>query len=86
MAISNMGRAFGASLLGPLTNSFGWQYVILTVGLLSLASLFSIFLLRLKKHLARLECIEADEVLNDYNKLALSGEIGTIKISPPQMI
>ncbi|CAN5702945.1 MFS transporter [soil metagenome] len=86
MAIANMGRALGASLLGPLKNSFGWQYVILTVGLLALASLFSIVLLRLKKHLARLDCIEADEVIRDKNTLALAGQIGTIKISPSPMI
>ena len=71
MAMANMGRAVGASLLGPLKVNFGWQYAILTVGVLSLASLFFIFLLRLKKHLDRLSCIEADEVEMDYPKIAL---------------
>jgi len=86
MAIANMGRALGASLLGPLKDSFGWQYAILAVGVLALASLFFIVLLRLKKHLHRLDCIEADEVLNEYNKLALAGQIGKVKISSPEMM
>ncbi len=73
MAIANMGRALGASLLGPLKDSFGWQYAILAVGVLALASLFFIVLLRLKKHLDRVGYIEADEVLSDTNKLALAG-------------
>ncbi|MES2645859.1 MAG: MFS transporter [Bacteroidota bacterium] len=70
MAISNMGRAVGASLLGPLKDLFGWQYVIVTVGLLALGALFFIMLLRLQKHLVRLDGIEADEVKNRYHKVA----------------
>ncbi len=70
MAISNMGRALGASLLGPLKENFGWEYAILAVGILSLASLFFILLLRLKKHLDRLDCIEADERESDYPRPA----------------
>ena len=71
MAMANMGRALAASLLGSLKVYFGWQYAILAVGVLSLASLFFILLLRLKKHLDRLSCIEADEVERDYPKIAL---------------
>lgn len=70
MAMSNMGRAFGAYLLGPLQANFGWQYTILSVGVLSLASLFFIMLLRLKKHLDRVDCIEADEAERESPKLA----------------
>jgi hypothetical protein len=40
----------------------------------------------LKKHLDRVGCIEADEVLSDTNKLALAGQIGTVKISSLRMI
>jgi MFS transporter, PAT family, beta-lactamase induction signal transducer AmpG len=69
MAIANMGRALGASLLGTLKESFGWQYAILTVGLLSLGSLFFIILLRMQKHLDRLDCIEADEVQRDLPRV-----------------
>jgi PAT family beta-lactamase induction signal transducer AmpG len=86
MAIGNMGRALGASLLGPLKESFGWQYAILAVSLLALASLIFIALLKLKKHLERIDSIESDEALKDYNKLALVGQMGTVKISSPQMI
>jgi len=86
MAIANMGRALGASLLGPLKVNFGWQYAILAVGVLALASLFFIFLLRLKKHLEGLDCIEADEVLNDYNQQVSSGKTGTIKVVPAKKL
>jgi PAT family beta-lactamase induction signal transducer AmpG len=71
MAIANMGRALGAYLLGPLQFNFGWQYSILAVGVLSSASLFFITLLRMKKHLDRLDCIEADEVESGYPKVVV---------------
>ena len=69
--MANMGRALGASLLGSLKVYFGWQYAILAVGVLSLGSLFFISLLGLKKHLDRLDCIEADKVDKEYPKVAL---------------
>ena len=71
MAIANMGRALGAYLLGPLQFNFGWQYSILAVGVLSFASLFFITLLRMKKHLDRLDCIEADEVESGCPKVVV---------------
>ena len=71
MAMANMGRALGASLLGPLKVYFGWQYAILAVGVLALGSLFFISLLRLKKHLDKLDCIEADEVEKNLPQLEL---------------
>ena len=73
MAIANVGRAVGALLLGPLKVNFGWQYTMLTVGLLSVGALLFIMLLKLKIHLERLDGIEAGEVLSDYNALALVG-------------
>jgi PAT family beta-lactamase induction signal transducer AmpG len=66
MAISNMGRALGASLLGPLKENLPWEYVILTVGVLALGSLFFVLILRLKKHLDRLDCMEADAVASEF--------------------
>jgi PAT family beta-lactamase induction signal transducer AmpG len=65
MAISNMGRAFGAYLLGPLKQNFPWEEVILAAGLFAVGSLFFVILLRLKKHVTRLDCIEANEVVKD---------------------
>jgi PAT family beta-lactamase induction signal transducer AmpG len=65
MAIANVGRAFGAYLLGPLKANFRWEEVILSVGIFTLGSLFFVAILRLKKHLNRLDCIEADEVIKD---------------------
>ena len=71
MAVSNIGRAVGASLLGPLKEAFAWEYVFLTVGLFSLLSLLFIMVLRLKKHLDRLDCMEADEVEKDLGNVKL---------------
>lgn len=71
MAVSNIGRAVGASLLGPLKEAFAWEYVFLTVGVFSLMSLLFIMVLRLKKHLDRLDCMEADEVEKDLGHVKL---------------
>ena len=71
MAVSNIGRAVGASLLGPLKEAFAWEYVFLTVGVFSLVSLLFIMVLRLKKHLDRLDCMEADEVEKDLGNVKL---------------
>lgn len=71
MAISNMGRALGASLLGPLKQLFSWEYVILTVGGFALVCLFFVMVLRMKKHMDKLDCIEANEMEKDYQKLTL---------------
>ena len=71
MAVSNIGRAVGASLLGPLKEAFAWEYVFLTVGVFSLVSLLFIMVLRLKKHLVRLDCMEADEVEKDLGHVNL---------------
>ncbi len=71
MAISNMGRALGASLLGPLKERMSWEYIILSVGVFALVSLLFITLLRLKKHLVSLEDIEAVETQKDFTKLSI---------------
>lgn len=71
MAISNMGRALGASLLGPLKDRLPWEYVILSVGVFALVSLIFIMVLRMKKHLERLDCMEAEEVEKDFKKVAI---------------
>ncbi len=71
MAISNIGRAVGASLLGPIKAAFNWEYVILIVGIFSLVSLLFIMMLRLKKHVYRLDRMEADEAKNDVRRMTL---------------
>jgi len=65
MAISNVGRAVGAYLLGPLKQNFPWEHVILTVGALALGCLFFVIIVRIKNHVSKLDCIEADEVIKD---------------------
>ncbi len=71
MAVSNIGRAVGASLLGPLKEAFAWEYVFLIVGGFALVSLLFIMVLRMKEHLDRLDCMEADEAVKDYQELRL---------------
>lgn len=71
MAISNMGRALGASMLGPLKEAFAWEYLFLIVGAFASVSLLFIMVLRMKEHLDRLDCLEADEAEKDYQKLSL---------------
>ena len=71
MAISNMGRALGASLLGPLKERLPWEYVILSVGIFALVSLLFVTLLRMQKHLVSLEDIETTETQKDRTKLRL---------------
>ena len=65
MAVANMGRAFGAYLLGPLKQNFPWEEVILAAGLFALGSLFFVIILRIKKHVYRVDCIEANELVKD---------------------
>ena len=71
MAISNMGRALGASLLGPLKEALAWEYMFLTIGVFSLVSFLFITVLPLKKHLFKLDCMEADEVQKESNDIQL---------------
>ncbi len=65
MAIANMGRAFGAYLLGPLKQNFPWEKVILAAGLFALGSLFFVIILQIKKHVYRVDCIEEMELVKD---------------------
>jgi PAT family beta-lactamase induction signal transducer AmpG len=70
MAISNMGRALGASLLGPLKKAFAWEYIFLVVGGFALVSLLFIMVLRMKEHLDKLDCMEANEAEKDFRQVA----------------
>jgi len=62
MAISNLGRAAGASLLGPLRNYLPWEYVILSFAVFAIGMLVMIQLLRLNKHMESLEKLESDHL------------------------
>src|SRR5215203_1890949 len=65
MAVANVGRAVGAYLLGPLKQNLPWEYVIVTAGGLALGCLFFVMIVRIKKHVSTLDCIEADELIKD---------------------
>ncbi len=60
MAISNLGRAAGASMLGPLRNYLPWEYVILSFSVFAIGMLVMIQMLRLNKHQVSLEKLESD--------------------------
>ncbi|MBN8835376.1 MAG: hypothetical protein ABS68_11835 [Niastella sp. SCN 39-18] len=73
MAISNMGRAVGASLLGPLKARMGWEFVILAVAAFAFTSLYFIFRLRMNKHLERINGIETEQASKDFQLTNLVG-------------
>jgi PAT family beta-lactamase induction signal transducer AmpG len=50
MALSNMGRASGSGLLGPLKNSMSWQYVFLFIALIPLVMVILIQFINFSKH------------------------------------
>lgn len=65
MAIANMGRATGAGLLGPLTASFAWEYVIASFSVFAFFSLILIQLLRIQKHLTKVDTMESKHTDRD---------------------
>ena len=50
MAISNLGLAVGAGIIGPLTEMFEWKYVILTYILFALIMLILMRFINFDKH------------------------------------
>jgi PAT family beta-lactamase induction signal transducer AmpG len=62
MAISNLGRAIGAGLLGPLRGFLSWEYVILTFAGFAVVMMIFIQLLQTKKHLENIEKLETDHL------------------------
>jgi PAT family beta-lactamase induction signal transducer AmpG len=62
MAISNLGRATGASLLGPLHGILPWEYVILSFAGFAAVMLIFIQLLQTKKHLIAIDQLESDHL------------------------
>ena len=65
MAISNLGKAVGSGLLGPLHNFMSWEYVILSFSGFAIVMLVLIQFLRLKTHLDRIEILENDHLENE---------------------
>jgi len=64
MAISNLGRATGASLLGPLHDLLPWEYVILSFAGFATVMLIFIQLLHPMKHLKYIDKLESDHLEN----------------------
>jgi PAT family beta-lactamase induction signal transducer AmpG len=62
MAISNLGRAVGAGLLGPLHGVLPWEYVILSFAGFAIVMLIFIQLVNTKKHLIDIEKLESDHM------------------------
>ena len=60
MAIGNLGRAAGSALLGPMRDSYSWEYLILSIGGFALAMIILVQMLRPKGHLLRLNVLEAN--------------------------
>jgi PAT family beta-lactamase induction signal transducer AmpG len=65
MAISNLGKAVGSGLLGPLREVMPWEYVILSFAGFAIVMLILIQFLRLKKHLDSIDVLEADHLENE---------------------
>ena len=65
MAISNLGKAVGSGLLGPIHNVMSWEYVILSFSGFAIVMLVLIQFLRLKTHLDRIEILENDHLENE---------------------
>jgi PAT family beta-lactamase induction signal transducer AmpG len=50
MALSNMGRAAGAAMLGVLKTNFNWEIVFLIIALMPVIMVILIQLINFKKH------------------------------------
>jgi len=71
MAISNMARATGAGLLGPLKALMPWELVILSTAGCAIAMLLVIQLLQLNKHEGRLVVLDAKQPEMDVTGLTI---------------
>ena len=72
MTFSNLGRASGAALLGPLRSALNWEFVILINVVFALTMLLLIQMLRLKKHLGKIEILEEKHASNSSQEPLLS--------------
>jgi predicted MFS family arabinose efflux permease len=60
MAISNLGLAVGAGIIGPLKELFEWKYVILTYIIFALVMLLLMKFIDFDKHQKRVEELETN--------------------------
>lgn len=65
MAISNLGKAVGSGLLGPLRKVMPWEYVILSFVGFAIVMLVLIQFLRLNRHLDQIEILEQGHLENE---------------------
>jgi PAT family beta-lactamase induction signal transducer AmpG len=62
MAISNLGRATGAGLLGPMRKYLEWQYILLSLAVFAILTFIIIQLLRPNKHINLVSIIENKQI------------------------
>ena len=58
MAISNLGLAVGAGIIGPLKNIFSWEYVFMTYIIFVMVMLVLLKFINFDKHQNKLEKLE----------------------------
>jgi len=79
MAISNLGLAAGAKLIGPLREVLPWEYVIFISSGFALTMLFLIRYIHFDKHLLKVNRLEARQLAADEQSMKLA----TVKIPIP---
>jgi PAT family beta-lactamase induction signal transducer AmpG len=65
MAISNLGMASGAALLGPIKSFLAWEYVVLAFAVFAGFMLIAIQFLHFDKHTKRVAVLELDHIRLD---------------------
>ena len=65
MAISNLGMASGAALLGPVKSFLAWEYVVLAFAVFAGFMLIAIQFLHFDKHTKRVAVLELDHIRLD---------------------
>jgi len=79
MAISNLGLAAGAALLGPIKSFLAWEYVVLAFAVFAGFMLIAIQFLRFGKHTERVELLELKQLKHDE----IAGKIKTVEVVAP---
>ena len=62
MTISNLGRIFGAYLIGPIKNTFSWEYTLFGFAIMMALALGVIRLIRIQKHVERVNNLEVKDM------------------------